>query len=218
MCCGCAGWQPSGTRDTPLISCIYLLVWETGAVGENMGEGIQVLYGVYVYVQVWACLLCMVLLWKELSPGFSIYIFINHRSHWEGGIEESFKCKHAFSACTQHAWQSLTDPLQYTSHYTLPPTHTTCSSDCLPGRPDSGQLIFSSTHRSINTKTPHYSGLMQNNPGKQVRCVTIQATFSSYSLVWTRRPLCIPLFHLYLLSFSLQAANWSDTLKGRFRA
>lgn len=50
MCCGCAGWQPSGTHDTPLISCVYLLVWETGTVGENMGEGIQVLYDVYVYV------------------------------------------------------------------------------------------------------------------------------------------------------------------------
>lgn len=160
----------------------------------------------------------MELLWKELSLGFSIYIFINHRSHWEGGIEESFKCKHAFSACTQPARQTPTDSLQYTSHYTLPPTHTTCSSDCLPGRPDSGHLIFSSTHRSINTKSSHYSGLMQNNPGKQVRCVTIQATFSSYSLVRTRRPLCIPLFHLYLLSVSLEATNWSDTLRGRFRA
>lgn len=50
MCCGCAGWQPSGTHDTPLISCVYLLVWETGTVGENMGGGIQVLYDVYVYV------------------------------------------------------------------------------------------------------------------------------------------------------------------------
>lgn len=64
-----------------------------------------------------------------------------------------------------------------------PNTHTPCSSDCLPGRPDSGQLIFSSTHRLINTKAPHYSGLSQNNPGKLVRRVAIQAPFSSYSLV-----------------------------------
>ena len=36
MYCRCAGWQPSGTHDTPLISCVYLPVWETVAVGQNM--------------------------------------------------------------------------------------------------------------------------------------------------------------------------------------
>ncbi len=91
-------------------------------------------------------------------------------------------------SCTQHTQAgSLPQPF-----YSIPPspptpcpqhTHTTCSSDCLPGRPDSGQIIFSSTRRLINTKTPHYSGLMQNKPGKLVRRVPIQAAFSSYSLV-----------------------------------
>ncbi len=32
---GCAGWQPSGTHDTPLISYVYLPVWETVAVGQK---------------------------------------------------------------------------------------------------------------------------------------------------------------------------------------
>lgn len=167
MCCGCAVWQPSGTHDTPLICCVYLPVWETVAVGQNMREGVQVP----------VCCVCvsavyMVLLWKVPSLGLSIYIFINHRSHREEGTEESFKCKRVLSGCTKHAqagWQSPTSLLQYTSlaSDSLPPTHTPLSSDCLPGRPDSGQLIFSSTHRLINTKTPHYSGLMENNPGKQ---------------------------------------------------
>lgn len=114
----------------------------------------------------------MVLLWKVPSLGLSIYIFINHRSHWEGGTEESFKCKRALSGCIKHAPAgSLPHPF-----YSIPPlrptpfpqqTHTSRSSDCLPGRPDSGQLSFSSTHRLINTKTPHYFSLIQNNLGKQ---------------------------------------------------
>ena len=184
MCCGCAGWQPSGTHDTPLISCVYLPVWETVAVGQNIREVSPSAYMVCMYVSA----VYMVLLWKAPSLGLSIYIFINHRSHREGGTEESFKCKRTLSACTQHTQAgSLPQPF-----YSIPPscptpcpqhTHTTCSSDCLPGRPDSGQLIFSSTHRLINTKTPHYSGLMQPILGKLVRLVTIQAAFSSYSLV-----------------------------------
>lgn len=81
-------------------------------------------------------------------------------------------------------------------------------------RETSGQLIFSSTHRLINT-TPHYSGLTQNNPSKVVRHVTIEAAFSSDSLVWTRSPLYSSLFHLFSLSSSLEATNWSDALRGK---
>lgn len=70
----------------------------------------------------------------------------------------------------------------------------------------------------INTSINYYqdSSLfwLQNNPGKLVWRVVIQAAFFSYSLVWTRSPLCPPLFYLFGLSFSLQAANWSDTLRG----
>lgn len=94
-------------------------------------------------------------------------------------------------------------------------THTTCSSDCLPGRPDSGQLIFSSTHRLINTKTPHYSGLMQNNPGKLVRLVTIQAAFSLLTVLFELVAHYIPLsFTCSCSHFPLEATNWSDALRG----
>lgn len=114
----------------------------------------------------------MLLLWKALSLGLSIYIFINHHSHWEGGIEESFKCKLTLCLRTTHThtgWQSPTALFTvYLPCLQLPApnTHTTCSSDCLPGKRDSGQLIFSSTHRLINT--PHYSRSHVKQP-KQAR-------------------------------------------------
>ena len=87
----------------------------------------------------------------------------------------------------------------YLPHLQLPApnAHTTCSSDCLPGKPDSGQLIFSSTHQLINTKTPHYTGLMQNC-GKLVRHVTIQATFSSLQFYLHLKPIISLLFYLFL--------------------
>lgn len=97
MRCGCAGWQPSGTCDTPLISYVYLPVWETVAVGQKMRDGVPIC----VYVCFSA--VDMALLWKAPSLGLSIYTFINHHSHREGGTEESFKCKLALPACTQQA-------------------------------------------------------------------------------------------------------------------
>lgn len=162
MCCGCAGWKPSGTRDTPLISAVYLTVWETGAVGENMRKGVLV-HICYVCV----CLLCIRCTYGNrclrVTPFISPLITI---PTGKGGTEEPFKCKHSLPAHNTLRLRVSHSP--YTVHLPrlrlpTPNTHTTCSSDCLPGRRDSGQLIFSSTHRLINTKTPNYSGLMQKN-------------------------------------------------------
>ena len=127
MCCGCAGWQPSGTHDTPLISCVYLPVWETVAVGQNIREVSPSAYMVCMYVSA----VYMVLLWKAPSLGLSIYIFINHRSHREGGTEESFKCKRTLSACTQHTQAgSLPQPF-----YSIPPScPTPCPQHTHPAR------------------------------------------------------------------------------------
>lgn len=57
MRCGCAGWQPSGTCDTPLISYVYLPVWETVAVGQKNER-----WSAYVCV-------CVFLLWIWHSYG-----------------------------------------------------------------------------------------------------------------------------------------------------
>jgi len=74
-----------------------------------------------------------------------------------------------------------------------PSAHTTCSSDCLPGRPDSGQLFFSSTHPLINSK----SHAKQPGESKSDK-LRFKPLFSSNSLVRTRSPLYTPLVSLVL--------------------
>lgn len=101
----------------------------------------------------------LVLLWIASSLVFSVYVFINHPSQGE----EPFKCKRTFPHA---AWTP------------------TCSYGCLPWRPDSGRLIFSSTRRLINTET-HHSGLMENNRGEPLGCISSPPI----SLVWTRSSL-----------------------------
>lgn len=114
---------------------------------------------------------------------------------------------------TRTGWLAPRTLLQYTSFasVSLPPTRTTCSSDCLQGRPDSGQLILSSPRRLINTRT---SSLFRSH-AKQLSKLdggdTLQAPFSSYSLF----ELVAHYIALsFTLSFSLEATNWSDALRG----
>lgn len=115
------------------------------------------------------CCAYTVLLWKALSLGFSIYIFINHRSHREGGTEGVFQMQTRSLSTLAHNMHRLAASHSsftvYLPLYPSPNTHATCSSDCLPWRPDAGRLIFSSTRRLINTEPPHYSGLTK----KQLR-------------------------------------------------
>lgn len=148
MRCGCAGWQPSGTCDTPLISYVYLPVWETVAVGQKKGE-MECLY---------VCM-CVFLLWIWHSYGkrhFWVSPFIPSLITIPTGKAAQRSLSNANSlsllAHNRHRLAISHSPLQYTSIAsdsqapTHSHTHIMCSSDCLPGRPDSGQLIFSSTH------------------------------------------------------------------------
>lgn len=154
MCCRCAGWQPSRTHDTPSISCVYLPVWETVVVGEC-------LYGVRVCV--YMCPYGKRCLW--VSPFISSLITVPTGT----AEQESLSNAKALSLLAHNTHRLAVSHSPLTVYLLLrlqlpaPNTHTTCSSDCLPGTPDSGQLIFSLTHRLINT-TPHYSGLMQKQP------------------------------------------------------
>lgn len=63
----------------------------------------------------------MLLLWKALSLGLSIYIFINHHSHWEGGIEESFKCKLTLCLHTTHT-HTYRLAVSHSPFYSIPPS------------------------------------------------------------------------------------------------
>lgn len=147
MCCGWAR-RPSGTRDTPLISYVYVLVWQTGAVGENMIEWVWVTTCSVFVVSVNAY---VALIWKAQSLGSTIYIFINHHSHrWR---------QHTRVFQIQMPSSSLS--LSLIVHY-LQKSHLQCASPSIPppfsyiisacltvslgDQTASGHLIFLSTH------------------------------------------------------------------------
>lgn len=111
MCCGCAVWQPSGTHDTPLISCVYLPVWETVAVGQNMREGVQVLV-----LCIW-CSYGKCRLW--VSPFISSLITVPTGK----GAQKSLSNANVFSLVAQNTHRlagSLPHPF-----YSIPPLRPT---------------------------------------------------------------------------------------------
>lgn len=97
------GWQPIGIQRHAFdIRCLSACLGDWGC-GRNYNTAhivgrLRVLSDVY-----------MVLLWKAASPGFSIYIFINHRSHREAA-QRSLSNANAFSPL---AHNTHTAPLQY---------------------------------------------------------------------------------------------------------
>lgn len=126
---------------------VYLLVWETGAVGETYeGGGLS------------ASTMYAVLLWTALSLGFSIYVFINHLSHREGGTQSLSNANTLALLAHNERAHAGSLPLVLSStppHTPWPNTHTHTKPaplTCYPWRRDSGRLIFSATHRLITIK------------------------------------------------------------------
>lgn len=137
--------SPLGFNDTPLISVVYLLVSEIGAVGETIT--LPILSGVYVY-----CLMCTWCSYGKRrlrgSPFISSLITVPTGRPHRGVFQMRTRSLRLHTTHTQPLYNISTSVAAHNTHNL---------SGCLSGRPDSGQLIFSSTDRLINTKTPHYS-------------------------------------------------------------
>lgn len=138
-------WQPIGIQRHAFdIRCLSACLGDWGC---RRNYNTAHMPGVYVY-----CLMCTWCSYGKRrlrgSPFISSLITVPTGRPHRGVFQMQTRSLYLHTTHTQPLYSIPTSVAAHNTHNLA---------GCLSGRPDSGQLIFSSIDRLINTKTPHYS-------------------------------------------------------------